>query len=115
MSKTLSQISKSPFTRRIVRAELPKRFTQPTFTVYNEKIDPIEHVSHFNQKMTIYTRNEALLCKVFPSSLVLVAMRWFDGLHERFVTCRRVSRTLDSLLALSMREKYCSKLFLRAI
>ncbi|XP_075652760.1 uncharacterized protein LOC142623249 [Castanea sativa] len=69
--------------------------------------------------MTMYTRNEALMCKVFPSSLSPVAMRWFDGLRERsidsyeeltrafgarFVTCSRVLRTLDSLLALLMRE-----------
>ena len=40
----------------------------------------MEHVSHFNQRMAIHSRNEALMCKVFPSSLGLVAMRWFDGL-----------------------------------
>ncbi|XP_075636821.1 uncharacterized protein LOC142609071 [Castanea sativa] len=119
MSKALSQVSKSPFTRRIERAELPKRFAQPTFTVYNGRTDPIEHVSYFNQKMAIYTRNETLMCKVFPSSLGPVAMRWFDRLHERsinsyeelirafgarFVMYNKVPRTLDSLLALSMRE-----------
>ena len=69
--------------------------------------------------MAIYARNEALMCKVFPSSLSLAVMRWFDQLHERtidsyeeltkafgarFVTCSRVPRTLDSLLTLSMRE-----------
>ena len=57
--------------------------------------------------------------KVFPSSLGLVAMRWFDGLRansinsfkeltqafgSRFITCSRVPRALDSLLSLSMRE-----------
>ena len=35
MKKTLSQISKSPFTRGIERAKLPRRFHQPTFTMYN--------------------------------------------------------------------------------
>ncbi|XP_050260040.1 uncharacterized protein LOC126705142 [Quercus robur] len=119
MSKALSQISKSPFTRQIERAELPKRFVQPSFTIYNGRTNPKEHVSHFNQKMTIYTKNEALMCKVFSFSLGPVAMRWFDGLHERsidsykeltrafnarFVTCNKVPRTLDSLLTLSMRE-----------
>ena len=59
------------------------------------------------------------MCKVFPFSLGPVAMRWFDGLHERsidfyeeltrafgarFITCSRMPRTLDSLLVLSMRE-----------
>ena len=35
MSKALSQISKSPFTRKIEGARLPRRFHQPTFTIYN--------------------------------------------------------------------------------
>ena len=119
MSKALSQISKSPFMRWIERAKLPKCFEQPTFAIYNGRTDLIEHVSHFNQKMAIYARNEALMCKVFPSSLGPMAMRWFDGLREgsidsyeeltrafgaRFIPCNRVSRTLDSLLVLSMRE-----------
>ena len=59
------------------------------------------------------------MCKVFPSSLGPVAMRWFDALEEgsirsfeeltrafgaRFVTCTRVPKPLDSLLSMAMRE-----------
>ena len=47
MKKALSQISKSPFTRGIEKAKLPKRFHQPTFAIYNGRTDPIEHVSQF--------------------------------------------------------------------
>ena len=119
MSKALRQISKSPFTRRIDRAKLPHRFTQPIFTIYNGRTDPVKHVSHFNQRMAIHSRNETLMCKVFSSSLGPVTMRWFDRLDEgsinsfeeltrafgaRFVTCSRVPRPLDSLLSMVMRE-----------
>ena len=45
MKKALSQISKSPFTRGIEKAKLPKRFHQPTFIMYNGRTDPVEHVS----------------------------------------------------------------------
>ena len=48
LSRALNQISKSPFTRRIERGKLPRRFTQPTFTMYNGKTDPMVHISHFN-------------------------------------------------------------------
>ena len=75
MSKALNQISRSPFTNRIEGGKLPRRFAQPTFTMYNGRTDPIEHVSHFNQRMVVHSRNEALICKVFPSSLGSVAMR----------------------------------------
>ena len=59
------------------------------------------------------------MCKVFPSSLGPVAMRWFNGLRTNsidsfrkltrafdacFITCSRVSRLLGSLLSMSMRE-----------
>ncbi|XP_023925862.1 uncharacterized protein LOC112037283 [Quercus suber] len=69
--------------------------------------------------MAIYSKNEALMCKIFPSNLEPIAMRWFDGLrvesinsfHEltqafdsRFVTCRRVPKSVASLLSLHMQE-----------
>ena len=75
MGKALNQISKSPFTHRIEGGELPWWFTQSTFTMYNGKTDPVEHVSHFNQRMVVHSKNEALMCKVFPSNLGPVAMR----------------------------------------
>ena len=98
---------------------LPQWFSQPTFTIYNGRTDPVEHVSHFNQRMAVHSKNEPLMCKVFPSNLGPVAMRWFDSLKagsidsfkeltrvfgSRFVMCRRVPRLLASLLSLSMRE-----------
>ena len=48
MSKALNQISKSPFTCKIEGANLPRRFHQPTFTIYNGRTDPVEHLSQFN-------------------------------------------------------------------
>ena len=119
MSKALDRISKSPFTRKIEGAKLPRRFHQPTFTMYNSRMDPVEHISQFNQRMTVHSKDEDLMCKVFPSSLGPMAMRWFDGLRlysidsfkqltqafgSCFITSSRVPRPLDSLLSLSMRE-----------
>ena len=119
MKKALSQISKSPFTRGIEKAKLPRRFHQPTFVMYNGRTDPVEHVSQFKQKMSIHSQDEALMCRVFPSSLGPMPMRWFDGLKtnsissfkkltqsfcSRFITCSRVPQPLDSLLSMSMRE-----------
>ena len=119
MNKALNQISRSPFTRKIEDARLPSRFHQPTFTICNGRTEPVEHISHFNQRMAIHSKDDALMCKVFPSSLGPVAMRWFDSLKSdsissfreltqsfgsRFVTCRRVPQPLTSLLSLSMQK-----------
>ena len=87
--------------------------------MYNGRMDPIEHVSQFKQKMTVHFQDEPLLGRVFPSSLGPMPMRWFDGLrtnsissfkkltqsfYSRFITCSRVPQPLDSLLSMSMRE-----------
>ena len=76
--------------------------------------------------MAIHSKDEALLCKIFPSNLGPVAMRWFNGLRAnsinsfkeltqafdfRLVTCSRVPRPLDSLLSLSMREGETLKMY----
>ena len=117
MSKALDQLSKSLFTRRIEGATLSRWFQQPAFTFYNGNIDPVEHVSQFNQRMADHSKNEELMCKVFPSSLGPVAMRWFNGLKAnsldsyrqltqafgfRFVTNSRAPWPLSVLLSLSM-------------
>ena len=69
--------------------------------------------------MAVYSRDEALMCKIFPSSLGPMAMRWFNGLRAnsvdsfkkltqafsaRFITCSRVPQPLGSLLSMSMQE-----------
>ena len=127
MNEALSQVAKSPFTRRIEGASLPQRFNQPTFSLYNGRTDPMEHVSHFNQKMAVHSKDEVLMCKIFLSSLGPMAIRWFNGLRTnsidsfkkltqsfgaRFITCSRVPLPLGSLLSMSMREgetlKACS-------
>nr|XP_023909489.1 uncharacterized protein LOC112021152 [Quercus suber] len=82
-------------------------------------MDPVEHVSQFNQRMAVHSKNKALMCKVFPSSLGLVAMRWFNGLKMnsidsyrqltqalgfRFVTNSITLWPLSALLSLSMHD-----------
>ena len=67
MSRALHLISKLPFARRNEGGKLSWRFTQPTFIMYNGRIDLVEHVSHFNQRMTIHSKNEVLMCKQWRS------------------------------------------------
>ena len=86
MKKVLSQISKSPFTREIEKAKLPRHFHQPTFAMYNGRMDPVEHVNQFKQKMTVHSQDKALMCRVFSSSLGPMPMRWFDGLRKTSIS-----------------------------
>ena len=127
MNKALSQVAKSPFTQSIEVESLPQRFHQPTFSLYNGQTDPMEHDSHFSQKIAVHSKDKALMCKIFPSSLDTIAMRWFNGLKAnsinsfkkltqsfgaRFITCSRVSLPLGSLLSMSMRDGETLKAYL---
>ena len=76
--------------------------------------------------MAIHSKNKALMCKVFPSSLGPVGIRWFDGLREGFinsfkeltrvfgacfVTCSRVPQPSYSLLSMTMWEEETLKTY----
>ena len=66
------------------------------------------------------------MCKIFPSSLGPVAMRWFNGLRAnsidsfkkltrafgaRFIICSRVPQPLGSLLSMSIWEGETLKVY----
>ena len=125
MSHALRRVAWSPFSVDIEWAPMPDRFTRPPFNSYEGKTDPVEHVSHYIQMMSLHAHNDALMCKVFPSSLGPTALRWFNGLRKgsvhnfakliqefgaRFITCNRVPQSVDALLSMKMRvgETLCS-------
>ncbi|XP_050259096.1 uncharacterized protein LOC126704104 [Quercus robur] len=125
MRCALHWATRSPFSRDIERASMPSRFTWLPFNSYDEKTNPVEHVSHYIQMMSSHTYNDALMCKVFPSSLSPTALRWFNGLRKgsilsfseliqefgvRFMTYSRVPQLMNALLSMKMGvgETLCS-------
>ena len=117
ISRALRRVARSPFSEEIERALMPSRFTRPPFNSYDGKVDQMEHVNHYIHMMSLHTHNDALMCKVFPSSLGSIALRWFNGLQKgsirsfaeliqefgaRFVTCSRVPQPMDALLSIKM-------------
>ena len=96
---------------------MPNRFTRPSFNFYDEKTDPIEHVSHYIQMLSLHSHNDALMCRVFPSSLGPITLRFFNGLRNGsihsfgkliqefgiwFMNCSRVLQLVDVLLSMKM-------------
>ena len=97
---------------------MPSKFTRPPINSYDGKTNPVEHVSHYIHMMSLHTHNDALMYKVFPSSLGPTALRWFKGLRKgsihsfakliqefnaRFITCSRVPQPMDALLSMKIR------------
>ena len=91
----------------------------PPFTIYDGKTILVKHVSHYIQMMSLYSKNNGLICKVFLSSPRPTAMRWFNGLRKgsirnfrelmqafraRFITCSKVPQVIDALLSMRMKS-----------
>ena len=107
------------FSVKLDKFEAPKRFSMPRFQIkiYDCKSDPNFHVKLNQNSMALYSGNEPLLCKVFPSSFVEIASDWFhtlpkgsvktwEGLAEmfvtRFVTNKLQPLRVDALMALKI-------------
>jgi hypothetical protein len=80
--KALDLVSSSPFSEEIERARLPERFTAPQLEVYNGRTDPVAHIGHYHQRMALWRYNDPLMCRMFPSSMGEVALRWFNQLER---------------------------------
>ena len=77
----------------------------------------VEHVSLYIQMMSLHSQNDALMSKVFPSSLGPIALRWSNGLRKgliysfaeliqefrvQFMTYSRVPQLVDALLSMKL-------------
>ena len=78
-------LNRSPFTEWIVDEPKPKDFVVPSFKQFDGKSDPVDHIFNFQQKMALETRNEAILYKVFSTTLVGPTLAWFRQLSEKSV------------------------------
>ena len=74
-----------PFCSHIIHYDSPRRFLVPKFSTYDGSSDPFDHIMHYRQLMTLEIGNDALLCKVFPTSLQGQALSWFHRLPPNSV------------------------------
>ncbi|XP_057478211.1 uncharacterized protein LOC130765726 [Actinidia eriantha] len=106
---------RTPFSQEIEGLDPPEKFVPPRFTLYDGKSDPRSHVSHVRQMMALWNHMDALMCRVFPSSLDDLGLKWFDRLPPgsienfyqltesfiaRFVINTKAPKTVGSLLTL---------------
>ena len=80
-----TRLTESPFTEAILRTKRPRRFTLPAFVTFDGRTDPVEHIYQYQQKMTLDAENDALMCKIFPSSLSGPALLWFKQQPPRSI------------------------------
>ena len=62
----------------------------PKLNMYDRFGGSFDHLMHFRLVMTLESHNDALLCKVFPSSLQSPTLSWFHHLLANSVSLFRM-------------------------
>ncbi|XP_020233070.1 uncharacterized protein LOC109813319 [Cajanus cajan] len=71
---------RTPFTLDITGARLPDNWKNLALEKYDDTTDPEEHLDAFVTQVSLYTDDDAIMCKVFPTSLKGPALNWFTRL-----------------------------------
>ncbi|KAM1233359.1 hypothetical protein ACFX2J_003073 [Malus domestica] len=81
----MTNISRSPFTDEIEQAEPLCKFSMLHFTSFKGDGDPERHLKHYRSAMVLYRNNDALMCKIFATTLQGEAQDWFHTLLARSI------------------------------
>ncbi|XP_075481216.1 uncharacterized protein LOC142521927 [Primulina tabacum] len=76
-----------PFSDIIVREPLPEHFKSAKIKDCDGSSDPEEHLSRFKNMAMLHCYGDQIKCKVFLTTLVDSAQRWFEGLTPQSINC----------------------------
>ena len=74
-----------PFTDFVMEAPLPDKWKWFNRDRYDGTTDPDEHMDAYTTLMSLYTTDNAVLCRVFSTSLKGGALSWFTKLPPNYV------------------------------
>ena len=70
----------SPFSVEIQKEVLPLNVRRPHLEQYERTSDPEDHLAYFLNTLQLHNFSDAIMCKLFASSLKGVARSWFSQL-----------------------------------
>ena len=85
VSRLLDDMLSTLFGSHIINYEPSRGLIVPKFTTYDGTSNPFNHIMHYRKLMTLDIGNDALLCKVFPTSLHGQTLSWFHCLSKNSV------------------------------
>ncbi|XP_043717724.1 uncharacterized protein LOC122665638 [Telopea speciosissima] len=94
-----------PFTRELMRAELPKGFKPPTFEAYEGKGDPNKHISYFNAMMTVYGGSDVVSNRSFLTSFKGPAALWFAKKPNLIRSFTELAKAFISRFQINVKQK----------
>ena len=74
-----------PFTNNIIEVPLPEKWKGFNRDRYDGSTDLDEHMDAYTTHMSLYTSDNAVLCRVFPTSLKGAALSWFTKLSPNSI------------------------------
>ncbi|XP_075475761.1 uncharacterized protein LOC142511434 [Primulina tabacum] len=74
-----------PFAEIIVREPLPGNFKSAKIKDYDGNADPEKHLARFENMTMLHCYTDRIKCKVFLTTLVDSAQRWFEGLAPQSI------------------------------
>ena len=114
------KISSFPFSEQITTHRFLRKFVMSSFDLYSGAIDPIQHLQHYQDKMVVYSHDELLMSRVFPSSLKRVTSDWFYSLpshslrdfeklkqvfYNQFASSREFKKNINHLLTVKIKPE----------
>ncbi|XP_073046129.1 uncharacterized protein [Primulina eburnea] len=87
-SKSSAQVLKGcPFSDIIVQETLPEHFKSAKIKDYDGSSDPKEHLARFENMVMLHCYGDQIKSKVFLTTLVDSAQRWFEALAPQSIHC----------------------------
>jgi len=75
------------FSKTTIETPLPDNWKSLTIEKYDGSTDPDEHVAIYTTQISMYTWNDDILCRVFPTTLKGATLSWFTRLPPLSIDC----------------------------
>ena len=82
---TADSTCRHPFTNTIIEVPLLEKWKGFNRNRYDGSTDPDEHMDAYTTHMSLYTSDDAVLCRVFPTSLKGATLSWFTKLSPNSI------------------------------
>ncbi|XP_075494850.1 uncharacterized protein LOC142532435 [Primulina tabacum] len=130
-SKGSAPVAKGcPFSDIIAREPLPGHFKSAKIKDYDGSSDPEEHLARFENMAMLHCYGDQIKCKVFLTTLIDSAQRWFEGLApqsilsfedfqkvflHQFSSSKKYKRTAFSLFEVKQRPEETLRAYIKRL